>query len=73
MEPIYQVPTSKRPCELTRDQRLQVQTLFNNANYTVSQIVLQTGYTERQVHYALAHCLTPQKRKTGWKVLLNTL
>jgi hypothetical protein len=65
MELTYQVPTPKQPCELTRDQHQQVQTLFNNTNYTVSQIVLQTGYTERQVRYTLAHRLTLQKHKTG--------
>jgi hypothetical protein len=34
---------------------------------------LQTGYTPRQIRYALAHCLTPQKQRTGRRVLLNTL
>ena len=58
--------------DLTRDQRLRVQTLFNDANFAVSQIALQTGYTPRQIRYALANRLTPQKHKTGRKVLLNT-
>jgi len=58
--------------ELTRDQRLRVQILFNNVHYTVSQIALETGYTLRQIRYALAHRLTPQKQKTGRRVLLNT-
>jgi hypothetical protein len=73
MEPTLHVPTPKQTHELTRDQRLRVQTLFNDANFTVSQIALQTGYTPRQIRYALEHRLTPQKRKTGRKGLLNTL
>ena len=72
MELTISIPTPKQLHNLTRDQRLRIQILFNDANYTVSQIVLQTGYSERQVRYALAHRLTPQKWKTGRKVLLNT-
>ena len=74
MEPTFQVPVPKQVHqELTRDQRLRVQTLFNDAHFTVSQIALQTGYTLRQIRYALAHRLTPQKQKTSQRVLLNTL
>lgn len=58
--------------ELTRDQRLRIQTLFFDANFTHEQISLQTGHTYDQVCYAIRHRLTPQKRKTGRKVLLNT-
>ena len=65
------VPKQKHP-ELTRDQRLRVQTLFFDANYTRSQICLQTGYSYDQVRWAIAHRLTPQKQKTGRRVLLNT-
>ena len=75
MDSTFYVPTPKQASkhdELTRDQRLRVQTLFNDAHYTVSQIALQTGYTERQIRYALAHRLTPQKHRTGRRVLLNT-
>ncbi|KAH7408833.1 hypothetical protein BKA64DRAFT_560110, partial [Cadophora sp. MPI-SDFR-AT-0126] len=57
---------------LTRDQRLRVQTLFFDANFTCEQICLQTGHTYKQVCHALVHRLTPQRRKTGRKVLLNT-
>jgi hypothetical protein len=62
MDSTFYVPTPKQAQkhdELTRDQRLRVQTLFNDTHYTVSQIVLQTGYTEHQVRYALAHRLIP--------------
>ena len=73
MESTYSIPTPKtKSPELTRNQRFRIQVLFNDANYTVSQIALQTGHSERQIRYALAHRLTPQKRNSGWKVLLNT-
>lgn len=65
------VPKQKSP-ELIRDQRLRVQTLFFDANFTREQISLQTGYTYDQICYAIRHRLTPQKFKTGRKVLLNT-
>jgi hypothetical protein len=65
------VPKQKSP-ELTRDQRLRIQTLFFDANFTREQIALQTGHTYDQVCYAIRHRLTPQKQKTGRRVLLNT-
>ncbi len=62
-----------RAVELSRDEKLRVQTLFFDANFTRSQICLQTGYTYDQVCYAIQHRLTPQKRKhVGRRVLLNT-
>jgi hypothetical protein len=74
MDSEYYIPTPKQVTsqDLTRDQRLRVQVLYNDANYSVSQIALQTGYTPRQIRYALAHRLTPQKQKAGRKVVLNT-
>lgn len=74
MNSLYSVPTPKQPRsdELTRDARLRVQTLFFDANFTRDDIVLQTGYTYRQVCEALRHRLTPQKHKTGRKAVLNT-
>jgi hypothetical protein len=74
MASTYHVPTPKQSGyhELMRDQRLRVQTLFNDTNYTISQIALQTGYTLRQIRYALAYRLTPQKQKTGQRVVLST-
>jgi hypothetical protein len=62
MDLTFYVPTLKQAFkhdELTRDQRLRVQTLFNDAHFTISQIALQIGYIERQIRYALAHRLTP--------------
>jgi hypothetical protein len=48
MDTIFNIPTPKQgKQELTRDERLRVQTLFNDARYTVSQIALETGYTPR--------------------------
>lgn len=72
MESLYHIPVPKQAYNLTHDERLRVQVLFNDAHLTISQIVLQTNYSERQVRYALAHRLTPQKQKSGRKVLLNT-
>jgi hypothetical protein len=65
------VPKQNHP-ELTRDQRLRVQTLFFDATYTPDQICLQIGYSYDQICYAIKHRLTPQKHKTGRKVFLNT-
>ena len=65
------VPKQKHP-ELTRDQRLRVQTLFFDANFTREQICLQTGYTYDQICYVIRHRLTPQKQRTGRRVFLNT-
>ena len=65
------VPKQKSP-ELTRDQRLRIQTLFFDANFTREQICLQTGYTYDQIYYAIRHRLTPQKQRTGRRVFLNT-
>ncbi|RDW71804.1 hypothetical protein BP5796_07838 [Coleophoma crateriformis] len=69
--PQPQTPTPQRH-ELTRDQRLRIQTLFFDAHWSRADIVLQTGYSYNQVCYALRNRLTPQKRKTGRKALLNT-
>ncbi|RDW66415.1 hypothetical protein BP6252_10050 [Coleophoma cylindrospora] len=69
--PPPQTPTAQRH-ELTRDQRLQIKTLFFDAHWSRAEIVQQTGYSYDQVCYALRNRLTPQKRKTGRKSLLNT-
>jgi hypothetical protein len=46
------VPKQNHP-ELTRDQRLRVQTLFFDATYTPDQICLQIGYSYDQICYAI--------------------
>lgn len=66
------VPKQKKRPDLTRDERLRVQTLFFDAGYTREQICLQTDYTYDQVTYAISHRLTPQKTKSGARVFLNT-
>jgi hypothetical protein len=70
MATIHQIPVPKQP-ELTRDQKLRIQTLFFDANFTRDQICLQTGHSYRQVCYAIQHRLTPQKSKAGRRVILN--
>jgi hypothetical protein len=75
MEAQISIPTPKtiKSKELSRDDRLRVQTLYFDANFTRAQICLQTGYTYDQVTWALAHRLTPQKKaKSGRHILLNT-
>lgn len=73
MDSTYRVPVPKQPSpQLTRDDRLRIQTLFFDANHTRAQICLETGYTYDQVCYAITHRLTPQKRKTKGRILLNT-
>jgi hypothetical protein len=45
MESTFNIPVPKQPKkELTRDQRLRVQTLFLNAQLKRAQICLITGY-----------------------------
>ncbi|RFU33865.1 hypothetical protein B7463_g2519, partial [Scytalidium lignicola] len=69
---IYEIPTpkSKRP-DCTRDQRLKIQTLYLQAGWSKDDIMLQLNVTRRQIQYALAHRLTPQKPKSGRQPLLN--
>jgi len=72
---LYLIPTPKTPKkpDLTRDDRLRIQTLYYEANFTQAQIALQLNLTIGQVQYALAYRLTPQKKKNvGRKLLLST-
>ncbi|PMD13578.1 hypothetical protein NA56DRAFT_421502 [Hyaloscypha hepaticicola] len=70
------VPTGSRghPNHTTcdRDARLRIQTLRNDASWGPSKIVKHTTFTLDQVKYALSHRTTPQKTKSGRKLLLNT-
>ena len=66
------IPTPKTPHSSTRDERLRIHTLYFEAGWTQDQIALQLNLTRRQVQYALAHRITPQKHYTGRKILLNT-
>jgi hypothetical protein len=73
MDTQYFVPTPKTPTKsTTRDDRLQIETLYFTAGFTIPQIALQLNLTPRQIIYALAHRLTPQHRQKGCKVFLNT-
>jgi hypothetical protein len=57
IEAIYYIPTLKQPStphhETSRDDRLRIQTLYYDAKWTISDIILQTNLTRRQVEYAL--------------------
>ena len=46
----------------TRDQRRDIKLLYDEG-HTIAQIAQKQDLTERQVHYALHHPATPQKRK----------
>ncbi|EPE35500.1 Homeo [Glarea lozoyensis ATCC 20868] len=73
MDSQYSVPTPKTPRkQLSRDDRLRIETLYFDANFTQAQIALQLNISPRQVGYTLSYRLTPQKQKCGRKVLLNT-
>jgi len=70
----FNVPTPKTPTHFaSRDDRLRIQTLYHDAGWTVTDILLQNPQiTQRQVYYALTHRLTPQKHTTGRHALLDT-
>ena len=63
MESTYSIPTPKQFCtpsyESSRDDRLRVQTLYYDAGWTITDIILQTNLTCCQVKYALSHRPTP--------------
>ena len=72
-----EVPTPKQPrrqrhTELTRDDRLKIQTLYFDAELTRDQICLQLDITYSQVCDTIRHRLTPQKHKCGTKPFLNS-
>jgi DNA-binding transcriptional regulator LsrR (DeoR family) len=54
MEPSIWVPTPKTPRkDSTRDQRLRIYTLYNEAGWTQTQIALKLNLSLGQVRYAL--------------------
>ena len=69
-------PKKRRTPLLTRDQRLQVQTLrdigWSPGKITRHLRTLNVFCTERQVQYAEKHRLTPQKQRCGSKALFDT-
>ena len=73
MEATFIIPIPKTPSHtISRDDRLRIQTLFNEAGWEIDDIVLQLNLTRQQVLYALENRFTPQKHKTGRPLLLNT-
>jgi transposase len=73
MEQMHTIPTPPTlRKETSRDERLRAYTLYFDAGFTQAEIALQLNLTSRQVQYALAYRITPQKQMTGRKVLLNT-
>ena len=73
METTYSVPTPKTPRkETSRDTRLKIQTLYFDAGWSWDDICLQLDVTPRQIQYALATRLTPQKHRTGRHPFLDT-
>ena len=73
MESSISIPTPKTPHKPTsRDDRLRIETLYFDTNWTQPEIALQLNLTLNQIKYALAHRLTPQKTRAGRKALLNT-
>jgi hypothetical protein len=71
----YHIPTPKHHAtshDTSRDDRLRVQTLYYDANWSIDDIILQTNLTRHQVEYALCHRSTPQKRNCGRHILLST-
>jgi hypothetical protein len=69
----YHVPVPKqRAPELTRDEILRIHVLFYDAGHSRTQICLETTHTYKQVCDALKHRLTPQKKRSGRRVSLNT-
>ena len=75
MESLIFIPTPKTPSrrrDSTSDQRLQIQTLYFDANWTQAQIALQLNLTTDLVRYATYHRTTPQKTRAGRRPLLKT-
>jgi hypothetical protein len=65
--PIPETPI-RRP-ESSRDIRLQCQTLYDIAHFSVDEIALQVNLSVPQVYYALEHRTTPQKPRYGRKTI----
>jgi Transposase len=63
MEELQHIPTPKTPThESSRDQRLQLQTLYYTAGWSVTDLLLTfPKLTRRQIDYALDNRPTPQK------------
>ena len=62
---------TKHP-DITRDQRIEINTLSLIAGWTPRRIAKKLGVTLNQVYYSFNHQLTPQKRRSGRKSIINT-
>ena len=70
---VFSIPIPKTFKQTTRNDRIQIQTLYYHAGFTIDQIVLQLyPLTKRQIEYALSHPLTPKKKACSRKPFLNT-
>ena len=69
---ILQAPSTPKRKQLTRDQRLQIQTLASTASWAPEAIAKAFQITLRQVEYAIEHRPTPQKQRCGRKALIDT-
>jgi hypothetical protein len=71
----YWIPTPKTPIKyknLTRDDRLRIQSLLFDAGWTKDQIAFQLpNVSIDQIKYALTDCFTPQKPRSGRSSFLS--
>ena len=64
---LYSLPTPKTPHkQCSRHDRLRFHTLYFDTGFNQDVIALQLNHTPRQVQYALANRLTPQKIPSVW-------
>ena len=57
-------PNTQRSTRLTRNNRLQIQTL-HDAHHSNADIHRLTGFSKKAIQYALKHRLTPQHNRAG--------
>jgi hypothetical protein len=57
-----EIPSTPPQKHLTRDERLQIRTLFYVSNWSYAQISEATGATIRQIGHAIKTGATPKKR-----------
>ena len=67
------VPKTPQEAELSRDDRLRIQTLYYIAGWSVTDLRLQFPHiTRRQIDYTLQNRPTPQRHACGRHVKLDT-
>jgi len=70
--PTPKTPTRAKNNDLSRDDRLRIQTLYYTARWSIEDLRLQFPFSRAQIDYALENRPTPQKTHSGRHVLLNT-